>query len=413
LQWSRFYLETSGINTLQAEVKLAPSGGFSSFSVLQSAPEGHPTLRPHHVEIALFNLNTEGSPVLSETILAQILPTPKTDLPQLEGKKADFVFLNYNDHAYAKILLDENSMKNLGNCLEKFQSPLLRQLLWGTLYHMVRDAKLKATEFLRLVREKLPFETDLKLVQSTIRSAEGCINFIPDALRLSECVQMFDFAWNRLHAAAPGDAQITWAKALITSAAEAEKVNKLLEFMDNSSVPGFSFDQAMRWSVIIKANAFGLPNAIQRLEEEEKRDASDRGERSACSARASFPTEDNKAKTYERIRNDKTSSYHLLSSVMSGFSWWHQRSLLLPYTDLYFDHLPLFYKERTKEIAGAYGHNLFPFEPENEKIFQKTEELLKKTNPEEDKVMIRLLKEYLDDLTRAKKCRNLILASKL
>ncbi len=38
----------------------------------------------------------------------------------------------------------------------------------NTLWHMVRDGKLPATEFLELVREKIVFENSPKLVQSVI-----------------------------------------------------------------------------------------------------------------------------------------------------------------------------------------------------------------------------------------------------
>jgi hypothetical protein len=47
---------------------------------------------------------------------------------------------------------------------------------------------------------------------------------------------------------------------------------------------------------------------------------------------------------------------------------------------------------------------LFPNDPEDPEIFQKTEEVLKSLTSEE-KVLSRYLKELLDDLQRAKKAR--------
>ena len=53
-EWSQLWLEQAGLNTLSAEWE-APDGRLSAFAVAQGAPPDHPTLRPHRVEIALFD----------------------------------------------------------------------------------------------------------------------------------------------------------------------------------------------------------------------------------------------------------------------------------------------------------------------------------------------------------------------
>ena len=45
--------------------------------------------------------------------------------------------------SYFKVVLDPASLSFSQSTLEKFSSPLLRQLLWQTFYNMTRDAKLK------------------------------------------------------------------------------------------------------------------------------------------------------------------------------------------------------------------------------------------------------------------------------
>lgn len=54
----------------------------------------------------------------------------------------DFLFINYDDHAYGKFVLDENSLKFVMSHIEKFDNLLLSQQLWATLRHMLRDAKI-------------------------------------------------------------------------------------------------------------------------------------------------------------------------------------------------------------------------------------------------------------------------------
>ena len=53
--WSKAWLQTAGPNTLRGEFTVGADGPFASFAVLQEAPAEHPTLRPHHIAIGLYN----------------------------------------------------------------------------------------------------------------------------------------------------------------------------------------------------------------------------------------------------------------------------------------------------------------------------------------------------------------------
>ena len=55
--WSHAWLETAGPNTLRSEFEVDGDGVFTSFAVLQEAPEQHPTLRPHHIAIGLYEVD--------------------------------------------------------------------------------------------------------------------------------------------------------------------------------------------------------------------------------------------------------------------------------------------------------------------------------------------------------------------
>jgi aminopeptidase N len=171
---------------------------------------------------------------LKKVVKTLVLPQEKTHLKEIEGlARPDFVFLNWGDHAYAKVLLDPHSTALALEDMGKLDSNLLRQLLWGTFYHMVRDAKLKSTDFLNLVKKQIPFENDLKLVQSVWRSAEASLaNFLPDSIRIAEFESMFEFCLKMLEQAKVQDAQITWARALIFTAQTPKNVGRLLQFMD-------------------------------------------------------------------------------------------------------------------------------------------------------------------------------------
>lgn len=180
-----------------------------------------------------------------------------------------------------------------------------------------------------------------------------------------------------------------------------------------TGVQGFELDQAMRWSLVQKQFAFSIAGAEERLQKEKEKDPSDRGQRSIETALASIPTAENKAKIYDRILNDKTSSNHTISAVMSGFRWHHQRELLEPYTDKFFEQVRSIYKERSKEYATSFGYYLFPFNPDDDKITNRTKQLLASLDENEEKVLVRFLKEELDDIARCRGCRDLERQAKL
>lgn len=81
---------------------------------------------------------------------------------------------------------------------------------------MVRDHKLRATEFIHLVRSKLPFEKDVKLVQSILFSTRSAIqNYLPDDIYIKEADTFFQFALEQLKQSTVPDLQITWANTCI------------------------------------------------------------------------------------------------------------------------------------------------------------------------------------------------------
>jgi len=217
---------------------------------------------------------------------------------------------------------------------------------------------------------------------------------------------MFDFAWKCLVESTDSDRRINLSNALISFAHEKSKVEKLLHHVENGiNIPGFEFDQAMRWRILVKSASFDLISE-ERLDLEGKRDGSDRGQRKLTEGKASFPRKEVKSISWDRIMNDKESSFHTLSSVMIGFcGGLHQRELLRSYDSLYFSNVRKVFKERNKEISSSFTSTLFPHFPEEDLVIQQAEELLGTLDPKEEQIIIRSLKESVDDMKRARKCR--------
>lgn len=89
---------------------------------------------------------------------------------------------------------------------------------------------------------------------------------------------------------------------------------------------------------------------------------------------------------------------------MAGFRWFHQRPLLSEYKNKFFDVVRDIFQHREKEFAGAFAGNLFPYEPEDDTVLERTKDLLATLTPEEQHLR-HVLKDLVDDLERARKCR--------
>jgi aminopeptidase N len=165
----------------------------------------------------------------------------------------------------------------------------------------------------------------------------------------------------------------------------------------------------MRWSIVEKACGHGLPSAPALLEAEQLRDKSDRGQRAVLTAKSSFPDINIKHEAWARYtaKEQKLSS-HNAAADMSGFRWHHQRELLSEFTDKFFDIVRSIYKDHPRQYAESF-FSLFPGDPENDHVLERTERLLSEL-PSDEQILTKTLKEEIDDLKRARTCRALFKA---
>jgi aminopeptidase N len=401
--WAKLWLETPSLNTLSSTWE-SDGERLTSLTLAQSAMPEYPTLRPHTLEIAL---GAEENGSLAVQSIPAVIEGAEADVPEARGlRKPSFVFPNHNDHAFAKIALDPESLDYVRANMERITDPLLRQTLWTALWHMVRDQQLRATDYLRLVADKVGHETDLELVESILGFSLGALGrFVAEERRTEEYHRFFLRCWDALRAAPEGDPQIIWARHLIAAAITPEDLALIQRLADGEeSVPGLTIDQDMRWSIAVKAVAYGMPGGEERVQAERQRDESDRGQRAVLRAQASRPTTASKAEAWAKFHGEGYGSLHLTAAAMSGFNWVVQRDLLEPYVEQFFERAPSIFEERTKEFASAYFNQLFPSQRVDQAIRDRSERLLSEVAGK-NALLERMLRESNDDLQRAIKCR--------
>jgi aminopeptidase N len=196
------------------------------------------------------------------------------------------------------------------------------------------------------------------------------------------------------------DLRLVWLRAAVAVAGDEEGVEQLVSLADGSwTLDGFSVDQELRWQLAIKAAAYHLDGASERLEGELRRDPSDRGQRAFIRAQASLPDAARKAETWRRIHEEGYGSDHLTRAAIDGFQWCHQRDLLLPFREPFYAQLEQVYATRDHAFASSYARGLVPdrwAEPaELERL-----RLMRARVDAEQVLLGRHLDEIADDLAR-------------
>jgi aminopeptidase N len=356
------------------------------------------------LEIALVREEDNAITVAS---LPATIDSADAPVPGATGLPAPaLVFPNHNDHAYAKVALDPESVAFARENLERIDDPLLRQLLWSSLWNMVRDQQLKSTDFLALVRERAAKEPMIEVIEPVLAQAQTTLaRYVPEDRKDGEAHAFFLACWDGLRQAPQGDAQITWVRTLIGTAIDPGDLALVARLADGQEqVPGLTVDQQMRWDIAVKHVAYAIPGAAERLTAEAARDPSDRGQRARLRGDTSAPDAAVKAAAWERFHGDGYGSLYLTAAAMGGFNWAKQRDLLEPYVEGFFTRVPGVFETRDKEFYSDYFGALFPAYRVERAILQRSEALLAGAG-EGHPALARMLREANDDLLRSIRCR--------
>ncbi len=403
--WSRRWLETASLNAIEASWTVR-DGRIERIQLAQGAPDEHDTLRPHALEIALVRASGDG-PAEIDVVPARI-EGPEAWVEAASGLPApDLVFPNHGDHDYARVVLDPVSLRAVPRLLGRVEDPLLRQLLWGTLWEMLRAARYSSLELLELARVELPAERDDQVLVAGLDAARGALaRYVPEDRRVAEAERFVAVALAALGAVPPGDLRTLWLRAALGAAAEPASVAALARVIDGEAgSPEVRVDRRMRWTVTALAVAHELPGAAERLAADRAADATDRGLRAALRAEVGAPDPAVKAAAWERIHGEGYGSFHLTQAAMLGFNHAHQAALLGPYVDRFFEALPAVATERDHPFLRAYVTALFPeYRPEPALVGRARD--VATAAGDDHPSLRRLLLEEADDMERAVVCRS-------
>ncbi|MDQ3484077.1 MAG: ERAP1-like C-terminal domain-containing protein, partial [Actinomycetota bacterium] len=398
--WTKEWLQTSGVNTLRSAFEVDDNGCFTSFTVRQSADQDFPTLRRHRLAIGLYDLTDRALVRRSSTEID--VSGEDTDVPELLGtKRPDLVLLNDGDLTYAKVRLDDRSLATLVGNIDRFQDSLARALAWGAAWDMVRDAELRASDWVSLVLRGLAVETDQFAVRSLVaRTGQAISQYTASANRAATAARWEAGLTELLQGAESGsDEQLAFARGLAQAAAEAGSLDLLAGLLDGSqTLDGLVVDTDLRWLILAGLAREGRAGN-DAIDSELDRDNTISGQESAAAARAAMPTPQAKQQAWSQAVERGDVANETMRSIALSFNQPRQEEILRPYLEKYLETAETIWDERGVHHASTVLSHMFPREVATQATLDTTDGWLaaSKGNP----AARRLVSEGRDDVARA------------
>ncbi|PAT04140.1 aminopeptidase N [Corynebacterium sp. NML 150383] len=340
--WSEQWLRTTGVSALRPEITE------DSFTVVQESD----VMRTHRVTVGLYSL-IDGHVTRTHHVTLDV-DGARTEVPELAGVDHDLALVNDEDLTYCKMGLTSEHQRFALDHLGEITDPLARTLVWSSLWESVRDGRLPAREFVRLVAkhgaaEDQPSVQERLLAQATLAvkqyvdpawQAEGfCL--LNDAFRGAEPAAIFDRALARL---APTPETVDYLK-------------QLLERSDN---------QEVRWLALTSLIAAGEA-PLEDADKEE--DTSSEGVISRLRCRATVE----KRWAWDTLVNEDLTNLEA-RYLMDGLKF--NGDELDAFTDEYFRVAPALWDRLTNEMAQRTLEGMYPTWAISEEAVRKADALL-------------------------------------
>jgi aminopeptidase N len=402
--WSKKWLETAGVNTLRPEYQCDEEGRFAAFAVIQEASPSHPALRPHRIAIGLYRRGEGG---LTRQHRVEIdIDGERTEVPDLVGRdRPDLVLVNDDDLTYAKIRLDDHSLRTLVTSIGEFGDSLPAALCWAAAWDMCRDAEMAARDYVSLVLSGVGAIEDISVAQTVLRqAATAARRFAQPAWRGAGLEHIAGTLRDLLERAEPGsDHQLAYVQALAGIAASPDDLALLAGLRDGSTaVEGLAVDTDLRWQLLYRLVSRGLAGPAE-IDAELARDATDAGARHAATCRAAIPDPAAKEEAWARITGG-TLSNATFRATLDGFTDPDSEELQAPYARRYFDVVADIWREWGSDMAQYFAQNAYPSWNISAEAIAATDDYIERTDP--PAALRRLLTEGRDDVARALRCRH-------
>jgi aminopeptidase N len=359
--WSRKWLETAGVNTLSPVIDEAGDGTISRFAIVQTAPADYPTIRPHRLAVGFYSLR--GDALVRVQRIEIDVDGDRTDVAQLKGIiRPDLVLLNDDDLAYAKIRLDDRSLKTAIAHLAKISAPLARALVWGAAWDQTRDAESAASDYIDLVLRNIGTETESTTVRTTLgQLLLAASSYVAPERREAARATVAEGLWELATSAEAGsDSQLQLVTAFAGGASTPAQWDRVRRVRDGElTFDGLEIDTDLSWQLLVSLAAGGVVGEHE-IDAAHAEDNTAKGGEFAAQAKAALPTLEAKQAAWASLVDSDELPNTVVRSAALGFVNPASRNLLAEFVQPYFDMLLPVWESRTYQIAQYLIIGLYP-----------------------------------------------------
>ena len=355
------------MNTIAADFKCS-GGKIASFNLLQKpAGPGQPTLREQRVQVATFAMR-DGKLALDKNVPITYKGA-RTSVPGLVGGACpDLVYPNYQDWGFAMVELDAVSFANAGKALGKVDDPLLRTMLWQSLWDGVRAAKYPLNEFMATAMNNIGAEKDYTLLGEALNKIAVGVYYLkampaPAQYKAQTLTALQQTAWKGMEAS-EGNADFVqrWFSLYQEVAIDKPGLDRLASVLSGATVvKGLAVGQDLRWSLIASLNRYDYPNGAALIAAELERDKSNSGQMGALAATVLRPDPAIKAEWLANIEDVKTTvPFPRLRTAMGNIFPVEQAALAEASAEQRLARLPVIDKAADPVYMRTYGSTMIP-----------------------------------------------------
>jgi aminopeptidase N len=370
--WTQRWLYEAGLNSIEAQFS-CEDGVITRMQLVQAAPDEYPTLREQRTQVGLYVLR-DGVLELERSIKL-LFDGQKTTVLEAGGAPCpDFVYPNFEDWAYIKVILDPRSIATARADMNALKDPMQRTMAWYDLFSMAQSAELPLTEYLEILATNMPTEQDLSTAADlllNLRTSFGYLHQVPGGAELIPvyAARFEPLLWQLIESS-DGDARQQWLKGYIDTANNEAAWQRLTRLLKGEiTLPGFELDQDQRWRIVMKLSEFHRPGYEALAEAEATRDGSAIGQENAIRVKVLAARGKEKGEWLQQaVSTDESTTLRRRGTILRGlFPYSSQRHMAAPFADDFIARLPALSEAHAVLIHDRITANLMPLlcTPEN------------------------------------------------
>jgi len=353
--------------------------------------------------------------VISNVVISDKDELTDVDISSLPPDfKFGAIFVNKNEHAYAKVRFDAQSIDWFTDNLHRVSDAVTRAAIWRYFWMLVMDKQTTSLKFIEFIQKQLPHENVEQIMAGGLTNLKGLIAYyIPSSLVQEKKDALFETLVTLL--AREGVNKDPIVDQLFGFLSSQENIQTALGWLESGKITAgdeqlFEIQKKHKWAILkalFRSKHFATDIKMELLEMTLGEEKSDLALQTRATCMASLPDPDVKATIWAEITDpDSTESLYMRSAKINGFMSFEQLDLCEPYFDKFFDHVATMQAKTSTKIFESFFFGLLPRMNISDAHIVKLV-ALKQDTPDNEKTFINTLQDGIELLVRSKQVRAL------